>query len=1352
MKKLCKNYRMPVFAAVAAIVISVIAAVVLMKTAKTEDAVQKEFLTVLEQKAGLYNENTVVLNNTNEFKARQLAEKLGAKLRITENGRFAVLYLPEGETIIDVAKDNSNKKYISAMSPDYLVRAADAEEADEQYVHLPKTPECDEPEPYFDQQSYFDYLNLGNTLNACKGETLTVAIIDSGIDTDHPEFAGRISDWSYNATSDKIVRDWDDWSLIEDEYGHGTAVAGVIAAAANEQGIAGLCPEVEILVIKAECDAAGNFNVSDLVFGLYYAIERDVDAVNMSFALIYSGYFDDPALLAYDSDIICVAAAGNDALPDKQEPAATEYVIGVGALEDDSWGIASYSNFGDNVEVTAPGVVFTTKMGGTYGYMKGTSFSTPIVTSAALLYKQVYGKYITNDRFYEHLHASCFDLGDAGPDYYYGYGAVDFNALLWEPTGTVTFNMMTDELDDIDRLIVYNHAVQDIPDPERLYAVFDGWYYDQQFTEELNWYEDAYNTDMTLYAKWANEDDTIPYNYRVLDDGTVEILSYKGKRRFITIPDYIEGRQVSSIGNYAFKGNSNLRRVILPHYLKNIGDFAFSDCTKLVTVDIPDEVTDIGIRAFFGDAHITSLTLGKSVVNIGDQAFSMCVLVRSVYLPATVLNVNGSVFAGDVSMESILCDGSNPYFISIDGVLYNRSKTTLVAYPAALTRAYKLRDETVRVGAYAFFCSSTSSVDLNNVEYIESHAFERSRLLSVYLPDSCVSLGESSFDGCSSLSSLRLSRSLTEIPFRAFYGAAIDELFIPKNIQVIRPAAFFGAGISKLTFEEGSELYLIDGIPSKGAFAVTCITDLVIPPNVVSIGIEAFSKCANLANVTLNDTGKLSVIDEEAFSGTSSLRSINIPGSVRKIGKYCFSKSKLTGEVYIPASVTSVGPGAFAYCDKLTSFRVDNDSKVYTDVNGVIYTKQLDELTAYPCGRQDMEYTPIDTTVSIGESAFEGCNTLYHTVIPESVKNVYKKAYYKCKKMRDYVLSEGLEYVGEYAFACNERLKYLKIPDSVVQLSRFAFYGDTILETVDISDNSSLRRLGMQVFSGCGLTEFRVPSCVTSIAQYAFEDCRRLKKITFAANSQLENMTAYFFNGCDSIQEIIFEEGSSLVSVPAHALHGLTDLYRIDFGSAQITNIDNYAFRNCPNLCEINLPDTLLNIGRFAFYRCERLPSLTLPEGLEHIGEYAFFGTTDFSLYFRSETLPIYLDENWDAGVVGYYTGVTETLTAGDWEYANLKNGTVAILKYNGTDKNIDLSDFEYGDISVIGGYAFAYTDVETVILPDSLEQIQRRAFSECGALTSVTVPENVTYIAQYAFYKTGIESLTFTGNNIKVI
>lgn len=1351
MKEFLKKHKTAVIISAAIIIIVALTVslfTVLKRNADLNKA-QAEFIEKLELTAGSYDENNIVLSSTNRYEAEALAEKLGADLRISFDGRFAVLYLRDGNTILDVGKNADNVKYLSAMSPDYYVKAADmADASEEEYIKYPSTPVCDVQDPYFKYQEYLNYLNLGSAMNELRGTGLKIAIIDSGIDTDHPEFAGRISPYSYNATTDKIVKDWDDWSLIEDEYGHGTSVAGVISAAANGVGMTGLCPDAELIIIKARC-YEGLFNISDLVFGFYYAIERDVDVINMSFSFskVVPDPFAEPALLAYDSDIICIAASGNDTTAQSCMPASTEYVFGVGALDEGSWDIASYSNFGDNNEVMAPGTVFTTVMGGGYGYKKGTSFSAPIVSSIALMYKQAFGKYITNDDFSERLHASCYDLGEPGPDFYYGYGAIDVGALIYEPTGTVTYNMMTDELDDTEGLIVYGHPIQDIPEPERLYSIFDGWYYDPQCTEELNWYEDSYNSDITLYAKWANEDDTIPYKYRILDDDTVEILGYIGKRRYITIPDYIEGRQVSGIGDGAFAGERNLRRIILPHYLKYIGDSAFSGCKNIVTFSLPTGVLTIGEYAFENCVRMTSITLGDSLQSVGKCAFYNCGLLTSIYLPETVSSVNGTAFVGCKSMTAILTGDNNGYFMSIDGVLYSRTKTTLVAFPAAVTGIYALRDETVNVGICAFCGSSITHIDLNKVEVIGASAFCGASLMDLYIPDTCYSLGEAAFASCS-IETLRLNRLIESIPESAFSINRIKDLFIPKEVKIIKKEAFSYAVTETLMFEEGSKL---NSVVTK-SFYGEGIKELVLPPSLVSIGESAFSGCMDLQSVSFGEGSQLQTIGSRAFYNDMSLTSVELPDTLRIIGGFCFSCCGFENEVYIPASVADYGAGAFAECTALADIRVDEDNVYYTDIDGVVYSKDRTYLVEYPAGREETEYAPADTTLIVGMYSFYGNLNLTNLVMPDSVVTVEDNAFEGCAAMTEYRLSESLEYIGHYAFSKNTDLVSIVIPDSVIQLGRFCFSGSFRLKTVLISDNSRMARLGMQCLSYCGLEEFRIPPSISTVSQFVFEGCKRLTKVTFPKNSKLDYITAYFFNGCTSIEELIFEEGCQIRSIQAHGFEGLTALRNANLEVLPIENIDNYAFRNCPELTDLTLPDSVQNVGRFAFYRCRSLRSLVLPEGLEHIGAYAFFGTDEFSLYFKSETLPIYLDENWDAGVTGYYTGVTETVSDGDWEYAVLRDGTVAVMKYTGTDKDIDLSAFPAGSVKIIGGYAFAYTGIENIVLPDTLEQIQRYAFAECTSLKSVVIPENVTFIAQYAFYKTGINSLTFEGGGLKVI
>lgn len=1335
--------------------IAVAVGIVLIREARLSGE-QSELLSELDSRAGEYDDSSIVLRATSKAKAEKLAERFGARLRITSDGKYATLTLPEGVSIRDICADKENRAYLSQITPDYKANISDIDEISEKYVRPTTTPNYSISDDGYDLQNYLRYLNIGDAWQNYRGDGVTVAVIDTGIDTDHPEFAGRISEYSYNATYDKIVKDYTaadggyDWSLVEDVVGHGTAVTGVIAAAMDGQGTVGIAPQVNIIVIKAECDADGRFlRGSDLVFGLYYAIERDVDVVNMSFG--GGGDFSAPVRLGVDSDILMVAAAGNDSTSAPQQPASCEGVIGVGALEADSWNLASYSNFGENTNLVAPGTVYTAAAGGGYRTMNGTSFSSPIVAAAlALMKSNGEYKYSSNEVLEEILYASCYDLGDLGPDFYYGYGALDISALLLEEKGTVTFNMLTDELENTTQVFIRSHTLQNMPEPERLYAVFDGWYYDIHCTEEYNWYEDEFNSDITLYANWVNEDDGVPFTYVTLDDGTIEIRSYTGKRRYITVPEEIEGKAVSSIGEFAFEGETRLREVRLPSRLRRIRTGAFAGCTNLYKIDIPASVTEIGASAFSNAVRLGTLAIpaDSNLISIGDEAFANCTKLRRVDLPASLKNVNGSAFFGTTSNMEINVASKNKHFVSIDGVLFNYTKSMIVAYPAGRTAAYTVPENVRYIGSCAFAYTKASSVDLGSVTEIGDSAFAASSLSAVVIPDTVISMGEYAFQSSAYLSSVKIGNGLRSISKEAFeYCSNLSEITIPAGIESIGGAAFKFAGLGKLIFENNSRLKVIAG----AAFYKCPLTSVDFPDSLMNIGDSAFSECFSLSSISFGEGSSLQIIGAEAFR-YAPLATVAFPANIRTIGDYAFADTAIAGSVTVPASLESLGGGAFGACHALTEIKVESGNKIYADIDGVVYTKDGKVVIAYPAGNPAENYTVLDGTQKIGIAAFYGSWNLRGVTVPAGVDEFYEYAFFDCEGIYGYSLPDTLETVGPYSMAKNYSLSSVSLPDSVINIGRYAFAYDSSLYTVYISDTSKLARISFASFALSGIQTMRIPANVSTVAQYAFEGCKQLTSVTFAAGSKLQSISAYFFLGCDSIQNITFENGSALTSIQAHGLEGMKNLTSIDFGDARLTNIDNYAFRYCSSLATLNLPDTLINIGRFAFYKCTALSSLTVPETIEHIGSYAFHGTDNCALYFSGAELPFYLDENWDDGLSGYYVGVSQTVESGDWKYAILKNGKTAILEYLGNEKNIDLRTLNIGEITTIGGYAFYGKNLESIILPESLTQIQRYAFAENTALAGITIPANVKYIAKYAFHNTGIMNLTFTGSNVSVI
>ena len=1311
-------------------------------------------LTEMKENAGNYDETKIVLSNTNHNDAKNIALKLNAKLRITTDGSYATITLPSDVTIEDVVKDKNNEDIIHLLSLDYK---ASISETDESIDFLPSKPNYQVDDPYFSYQSYLDYLNLDNVWNSYQGYNTTVAIIDTGIDTDHPEFTGRISEYSYNASSDKIVKDYlledgsYDWSLIEDVQGHGTSVAGVIGASLNNGiGIAGIAPNVELLVIKAECNEKGNFyNSSDLVFGLYYAIERDVDVVNMSFS--GGGDFSAPAKLAKDSDIICVAAAGNDGSPTVSSPAALDDVIGVGALASNSWELASYSNYGDGLDVVAPGTVYTTAIGGGYHVMNGTSFSSPIVAGLAILYKQN-NKYAEFEQFKEVLYASSKDLGSLGQDFVYGYGAVDASALLLEEKCTVTFNYLTDEIEETKQIFIKNHPLQNIPEPDRNYAVFDGWNYDIYCTEQLDLYRDKWNKDLTLYASWGNEDDTVPYTYVTLDDGTIEIRSYTGHRRYITIPDYIDDKVVSSIGDNAFNNETRLRMVNLPRYLTNIGTGAFYNCNNLLSISIPKGVKKIGDSAFANNTRLQGVVFeeGSSLTHIGHYAFAYTAL-RSIIIPKNVSYVNGSAFLGTTRMQNYFVEKKNNNFITSNGVLYNKTGSNIVAYPAGRNGNFTIPNIVRNIDTCAFAYAKFTTIDLNKVKTIGVSAFMYSSLEEIDIKDTVTTIDVASFLGCFNLTNVRLGKGISNIPGGLNEGAfeycsSLKTITIPSNIITIGQEVFCSTGLENVNFEENSNLVLIGG----SAFGGTPLNKIKIPKSVLEIGSYAFYRTAlqevtfeenaslriigssaflcNFNLTTIELPNSLSVIGSSAFACNYGLTSIELPESLEELGSYAFMESGLTGEVRIPKNLITLNANPFASCPNLTSFNVDTLNPVYQSINGIIYSKENVNymvngnkvnpngyaIIAYPAGLQDSTYTIINNTSIIEDSAFYGVKNLVNVNINEEMKELHRYAFYECSS-----------------------LSYIHIPDEVMQISNYAFALTPQLNYISFGENSKLPRISIYAFARSGITSFDVPKNVSTIAKYAFYECNNLTTITFKANSKLTTIAGYQFDGCKNLQSVIFEEGSSLTNIEAHAFEN-SGIYSIDFGNANVTNIDNYAFRYCFNLQSIVIPSTVTYIGRYAFYGDESISSIVIPESVEYIGRFAFYTKNNvIDIYFKSDNMPSSIQENWDEGIKGYYMDVSEIKEANEFKYALLSNGNVSLIEYLGTSKQVDLTTLTFeGLITTIGGYAFYRKEIEEIILPNTITSIGQYAFAN-SSIKRIEIPNSVNFIGKYAFYNT---------------
>lgn len=340
-----------------------------------------------------------------------------------------------GERVIIVFKDSANMSVFRNKSipikrsfKNFPIVVAKLKKND--IENLRKYPEIKYIEPDYKVHAVSQTIPWGvnrieapKVYNLTKGEGVKVAVIDTGIDVDHPDLkiAGGYSTVD-NSTS------------FDDDNGHGTHVAGTIAALDNTIGVVGTSPNISLYAVKA-LNASGSGYVSDIVEGIDWAISNQMKIVSMSLGTLErSAVLEEACNRAYSSGILLVAAAGNSGSSDYTKdnvlyPAKFPTVIAVAATDSNDVR-PSFSSTGPDVELAAPGNnIYSTLPGGTYGNKSGTSMAAPHVSGIAAL---VWAKnpLKTNAQVRATLSSNAIDLGTPGRDSQYGYGIVNAEKAL----------------------------------------------------------------------------------------------------------------------------------------------------------------------------------------------------------------------------------------------------------------------------------------------------------------------------------------------------------------------------------------------------------------------------------------------------------------------------------------------------------------------------------------------------------------------------------------------------------------------------------------------------------------------------------------------------------------------------------------------------------------------------------------------------------------------------------------------------------------------------------------------------------------------------------------------------------
>ncbi len=825
--------------------------------------------------------------------------------------------------------------------------------------------------------------------------------------------------------------------------------------------------------------------------------------------------------------------------------------------------------------------------------------------------------------------------------------------------------------------------------PSKAGYSFAGWFI-KSTNEKYNGYVTAALNGETLVAQYEKSKFNVIYqveaNNEVTITGIINIESVS-----LDIPNEINGRKVTKIAKNAFANRIYLETVYIPKNVKEIDPTAFINSYKLASINVdstntaytsvngilftkdmtelvcyptkagtsytvPSSVKKIGNYAFYYTRNmgISAITLNEGLVEIGDYAFTYNETIQSLTFPSTLKKIGKGAFMGSVSSSE---DDS---YISPQGIITNAGfnegleEIGEMAFANQYFKNTFTLPTTVKVlGDYAFancnaiekvvfpralevfgrnvFAGATGikeyQIDSANSHFTVSNKMlftkDMKKLVScpsniyddIVIPEGVEEIGDFGFYMVDQVKHYTMPSTLKKIGEQAFahtYG--LNEFVIPNSVIEMGTNCFDLSGISSITIGTG-----LTEIPEE-AFIETKLKSVTIPGNVKKIGNGAFSLCSQLSSLTLEEG--VEEISSSAFS-KCSLTTLSCPDSLKTLGNGAFLDNNIR-ELNVKKGLTSIGSDVF-YSDSKSGTTIDFLSVDSANISFSAYANMLMS--------KDQKIVYFATNKAGVEN-----NGTYAVTLPNNVEEIAPYAFAYCKNISSLTLSTSLKTIGNGAFLYS-KLTSLDFPASLRTIGEGVFYMSYLS---DVTFQEGLETIGESAFAYSDLKGVTLPNSVKKIGVTAF--AKNMSMTNLVLGNGIEEIGDNAFTdtkisneitipaSCVSIGKGVF---SSSVSTYGQTITNITvDSNNPNYSSedgfllskdkktvyacaggktgtitipSSVTTIAPYALSMAAcKATAISVPTSLTTIGEAGFAYLTSVYSLTIPASVTYIGDFAF--------------------------------------------------------------------------------------------------------------------------------------------------